>query len=78
MPRKASSGSVSTCRARLANLARHVDTDPEDALRGTNAKFEKRFAYIEKKLTERGTSLKNATLDEMDALWNEAKKTDPK
>jgi len=57
----------------VANLARHVDTDPEDALRGTNAKFEKRFAYIEKKLTERGTSLKNATLDEMDALWNEAK-----
>ncbi len=57
----------------VANLARHVDTDAEDALRGTNAKFENRFAYIEKKLGERGIALKEATLDEMDALWNKAK-----
>ena len=47
--------------------------DAEDALRGTNAKFEKRFAYIEKKLAERGLALKEAGLDEMDRLWNEAK-----
>lgn len=58
----------------VANLARHVDVDPEDALRGANAKFERRFAYIEKALADRGRALKEATLDEMDALWNEAKR----
>ncbi len=57
----------------VANLARHVDADPEDALRGTNTKFEKRFAYIEKSLAERGVALKDAGLEQMDALWNEAK-----
>ncbi|KWV54382.1 nucleoside triphosphate hydrolase [Bradyrhizobium macuxiense] len=58
----------------LVNLARHVDADPETALRGTNAKFERRFAYIEKALVARGRSLGEASLQEMDALWNEAKK----
>ena len=57
----------------VANLARHVDADAEDALRGTNAKFEKRFAYIEKTLAERGVALKDAGLEQMDSLWNEAK-----
>lgn len=57
----------------LVNLARHVDADPELALRKTNIKFERRFAYIERALTERGRSLGEASLDEMDALWNEAK-----
>jgi ATP diphosphatase len=57
----------------VANLARHVEVDPEESLRGTNAKFERRFAYIEAKLEERGRALKDATLEEMDALWNEAK-----
>ena len=57
----------------VANLARHVDADAEDALRGTNAKFEKRFAYIETTLAQRGVALKDATLEDMDALWNEAK-----
>ena len=42
-------------------------------LLGTNAKFEKRFAYIEKTLSARGIALKDAGLDQMDALWNEAK-----
>ncbi len=58
----------------VANLARHVDTDAEDALRGTNAKFEKRFAYIEMTLSKRGVPLKASSLEEMDNLWNEAKK----
>ncbi len=58
----------------LVNLARHVDADPEQALRGTNAKFERRFAYIERALAAQGRSLENASLSEMDALWNEAKK----
>jgi ATP diphosphatase len=57
----------------LVNLARHVGADPEMALRGTNAKFERRFAFIERALTARGRSLENASLAEMDALWNEAK-----
>ncbi len=57
----------------LVNLARHVGADPESALRGTNAKFERRFAYIERALAAKGRSLDDATLEEMDALWNEAK-----
>jgi nucleoside triphosphate diphosphatase len=57
----------------LVNLARHTGADPEMALRGTNAKFEGRFAYIERALAARGQSPEAATLAEMDALWNEAK-----
>jgi len=57
----------------LVNLARHVDADPEAALRGTNAKFERRFAYIEQALAAKGRPLESASLAEMDALWNEAK-----
>ena len=57
----------------VVNLARHANTDPEMALRATNAKFEKRFAYIERTLAANGSSLEAATLAEMDALWNEAK-----
>jgi ATP diphosphatase len=57
----------------LVNLARHVGTDPEMALRGTNAKFERRFGYIERALTAQGRSLEDVSLAEMDALWNEAK-----
>jgi len=55
------------------NLARHVRANPELSLRRTNAKFERRFAYIEQALQARGQSLDGATLSEMDALWNEAK-----
>lgn len=57
----------------LVNLARHVDSDPELALRRTNAKFERRFAYIERALSAKGRSLEDASLTEMDSLWNEAK-----
>ena len=57
----------------LVNLARHVGADPEAALRGTNAKFERRFGYIERALAARGRSLASASLAEMDALWNAAK-----
>lgn len=57
----------------LVNLARHVDADPEGALRATNAKFEKRFAYIERALEAQGRTLAQASLEEMDALWNAAK-----
>ena len=57
----------------LVNLARHVGTDPDLTLRGTNAKFERRFYYIEQALAAQGRSLEGASLAEMDALWNEAK-----
>jgi nucleoside triphosphate diphosphatase len=57
----------------LVNLARHVGADPDLALRGTNAKFERRFAYIERELAAQRRSLEEASLEEMDALWNEAK-----
>lgn len=57
----------------VVNLARHLDADPEDTLRATNAKFERRFAAIEQALAARGKSPKDATLAEMDALWDAAK-----
>ncbi len=57
----------------LVNLARHIGADPEVALRGTNAKFERRFAHIERALAAQGRSLEDASLDEMDELWSEAK-----
>jgi ATP diphosphatase len=55
------------------NLARHCQIDPELALRETNDKFIKRFNYIEETLLKNNKSLQEATLEEMDALWNEAK-----
>jgi MazG family protein len=57
----------------VANLARHLDIDPEAALRGTNAKFERRFRYIEQALRKMGKTPEASTLEEMDALWHEAK-----
>jgi nucleoside triphosphate diphosphatase len=57
----------------LVNLARHVGADPDLALRGTNAKFERRFGYIEAALAAKGCTLQDASLQEMDALWDEAK-----
>ena len=58
----------------LVNLARFVKVDPEQALRSTNAKFRKRFGYVERKLAETGRKPADATIDEMEALWQEAKK----
>ncbi len=57
----------------VANLARHAGIDPETAVRGTNAKFERRFAFIEDRLVERGSAPAQSSLEEMDGLWNEAK-----
>ena len=58
----------------LVNLARFLAVDPEQALRKTNRKFRERFGYVERKLKEAGKSPSEATLEEMDALWNEAKR----
>ena len=56
-----------------ANLARELDIDPEAALRGTNAKFVRRFKFIEAELAAKGSSPAQSDLAEMDALWDAAK-----
>ena len=56
-----------------SNLARHLDIDPEQAARGTNAKFERRFRYLESKAAEAGAELKAFDLDQQEAWWVEAK-----
>jgi len=61
----------------VANLARHLDLDPEAALRRTNAKFEHRFRHVERRLREEGRRAEEASLQEMDRLWEEAKTVEP-
>jgi tetrapyrrole methylase family protein/MazG family protein len=58
----------------LVNLSRFVGVNPDDALRKTISKFVKRFRHIEMRASEEGRELRDMSLDEMDALWNEAKK----
>ncbi|WP_374426293.1 nucleoside triphosphate pyrophosphohydrolase [Tabrizicola sp.] len=60
----------------MANLARHLKVDPEQALRAANAKFTRRFARIEDWLAEQGKRPADSDLAEMDALWNRAKAED--
>jgi nucleoside triphosphate diphosphatase len=57
----------------VVNLARHLDAEPEAALRAANLKFERRFAAIERALAARGKSPREATLAEMEDLWTQAK-----
>ena len=57
----------------LANLARKLEVEPEDALRSSNAKFVRRFHYIERQLAATGKTPDQSDLAEMDALWNAAK-----
>ena len=57
----------------LVNLGRHLDLDPESALQGTNAKFRQRFHAIESALKADGRTLADSSLDEMEALWQQAK-----
>lgn len=58
----------------VVNLARHLDLDSEMALRRCNLKFERRFGHIEATLREQGRDFRDASLDEMEALWIEAKR----
>jgi tetrapyrrole methylase family protein/MazG family protein len=58
----------------LVNLARFLKVDPEQALRRTNAKFRQRFGFIERKLAERGRKPEQSNIEEMEALWQEAKR----
>ncbi|MEZ5872052.1 MAG: nucleoside triphosphate pyrophosphohydrolase [Nitratireductor sp.] len=57
----------------VANLARHLKLDPEGATRTANAKFRKRFQFIERNIARFGKTMETASLDEMEALWQEAK-----
>ena len=58
----------------LVNLARFVKVDPEQALRKTNAKFRRRFGHVEEKLAERGASPADSNVEEMETLWQQAKR----
>ena len=60
----------------VANLARHVDADPEGCLNAANIKFERRFRGIEDALAAEGRDAKDATLDELEALWQAVKRTE--
>jgi MazG family protein len=57
----------------VLNLARHLDVEPETALKKTNRKFRQRFLFIEDELKRQGRSIESATLAEMDELWNKSK-----
>ena len=60
----------------VANLARHLKVDPEAALRSANAKFTRRFHFIEAALKAQGRDPAGASLDEMESLWQDAKKAE--
>ncbi|MFD1744416.1 nucleoside triphosphate pyrophosphohydrolase [Rhizobium helianthi] len=60
----------------LVNIGRHVKSDPEQALRGTNTKFRRRFGHIVRELSKQGTSLEAASLEEMEELWQHAKQVE--
>ena len=57
----------------LVNIARYLSLDPESALRKTNRKFRRRFQWMEQRMRERGRKLPEATLEEMESLWQESK-----
>jgi tetrapyrrole methylase family protein/MazG family protein len=60
----------------LVNLSRFLNVEAEDALSGAVERFLRRFAYVEKKIQERGRTLSDASLEEMDGFWEEAKKAE--
>jgi MazG family protein len=62
----------------IVNIARFLKVDPEQALRKTNAKFRRRFGHVEFGLAAQGKSPSQATIAEMEALWQDAKQHDPK
>ena len=69
------SGEIGDLLFAVVNLARHAGIDPEAAVRSTNAKFERRFAFIEDRLAACGSTPVDSSLEEMDRLWDEAKAT---
>ena len=73
---EAAAGEVGDLLFAVVNLARHLAIDPEAALRGTSAKFERRFGHIEARLAAGGRAPASASLEEMEALWVEAKRAE--
>ena len=69
-------GEIGDLMFTLVNLARYLAVDPESALKKTNRKFRRRFQYVESNLKERGSKIENASLDEMEALWQQAKESE--
>jgi tetrapyrrole methylase family protein / MazG family protein len=59
----------------MVNIARFLKVDPEQALRKTNAKFRRRFGYVEDRLREQGKSLQDSGIEEMEGLWQQAKQS---
>jgi MazG family protein len=72
-PQEALEGEIGDLLFVIANLARHLKVDPEAALRATNAKVKRRWAWIEAALRSQGRTASRASLEEMEALWLEAK-----
>jgi nucleoside triphosphate diphosphatase len=62
----------------VVNVCRYLKVDPEAALKHANAKFERRFGYVEARLRDQGRTPGDATLEEMDRLWDEGKEAEPK
>jgi MazG family protein len=62
----------------IVNIARFLKVDPEQALRGTNSKFRRRFEHVEKGLEAQGKSPREASIEEMESLWQEAKSLESK
>jgi uncharacterized protein YabN with tetrapyrrole methylase and pyrophosphatase domain len=58
----------------LVNIARYLALDPESALRKTNRKFRRRFEWMEQRLHERGTTPEKVSMQELESLWQEAKR----
>jgi nucleoside triphosphate diphosphatase len=58
----------------LVNISRYLALDPESALRKTNRKFRRRFYWMERRLREKGTTLESASMDELESLWQQAKR----
>ena len=61
----------------MVNLARHFSIDAEAALRNSNRKFTRRFQYIEERVADQGRQMNECHLEELDALWDEAKRRLP-
>ncbi len=58
----------------LVNMARYLEVDPESALRKTNRKFRRRFQWMEERLQERGATVESASMDDLESLWQQAKR----
>jgi ATP diphosphatase len=74
--RQATAAEIGDLLFAVVNLARHLGVDADQALRGTNVKFERRFRSIEEALAAQGRAPADASLDEMEALWQRAKGTE--